>query len=102
MEMIRDRRSAESSPSHPDMFVSQAPAQRVCRSGIARATKLNEPLERQTWSTYGAERTQTAASVGKAAVAESGSNKPIPSPTIANGCAHNEMVRNAMKKGLPG
>jgi hypothetical protein len=49
------------------------------------------------WSTYGAERTQRAANRRRAAEPERDSAKPIPSPTIAGSCAHNEIVRRGRR-----
>jgi hypothetical protein len=52
------------------------------------------------WSTYGAQRGQPVATGGKRSNLKNRSNKPNPLPSIADSCEHNEMVRNAMKKGL--
>jgi len=45
------------------------------------------------WSIYGAERTQPATVGHKSESFENGSNKPNPLRSIADSCAHNEMVR---------
>jgi hypothetical protein len=56
---------------------------------------------RRGWSINGAERSQTVATGGKADRPQNGSNKPEPSPTLANSCAHNEMVRRGFNGSSP-
>ncbi len=48
------------------------------------------------WSIYGAERTQPATIGRKSESFENGSSKPNPLPSIADSCAHNEMVREGV------
>src|SRR5437667_3208853 len=68
---------------------------------LSTRSELFSAMSPMQTTTYGAERTQPVAIGGKSESRENGSNKPNPLPPIADSCEHNEMVRNAMKKGLP-
>src|SRR5437899_3194586 len=86
-----ESRSRDSSHRHgvrPNAKKEMSPTVRECE----RRRTSNDNLTRGP-SSERAERMQTAANRRKGGRRENGSTRPDPWPTVADSCAHNEMVR---------